>query len=245
MPGDVWSINPYVGCSHDCAYCYVPDVAHVERPRWGSYVVVKRNLPTVLSHELARMTPRSVFLSSATDPYQPAEARHRITRRALELLRRRDWPVTILTRSPLVLRDAILLRSFTEVEVGMSVPTLDEEARRLIEPGAPPIEGRLRTLRALADEGIPTFANVMPAYPPTGGATPDDLARALRDAGVGRVAAGGWRYLDSVAPVLWRRLKGTAHEAILDSVRDPRYVARMLRSLEKAFERAGFGRAVG
>jgi DNA repair photolyase len=238
MPGEPWTVNPYTGCSHDCAYCYVPDVAHVERPKWGSYVVVKRNLPTVLAREVGRKEKGAVFFSSATDCYQPAEATHKITRASLEILARHDWPVYVLTRNPLVKRDVPLFRRFSEFQVGMSVPTLDEEARRLVEPGAPTIEARLRTLRELADEGFATFANMMPCYPLTGGWSPDDVAHAFREAGVQEVHAGAFRYLASFRQILWRRVQGTDHEAIVDAIGDPRFVARMLRSLEKAFERA-------
>ncbi|MBW3582651.1 MAG: hypothetical protein KY455_06085 [Euryarchaeota archaeon] len=79
LPGEPWSLNPYTGCSHDCVYCYVPDVAHVERPKWGSYAIVKRNLPTVLARELKQKQRREVFLSSATDPYQPVEGTYHPT----------------------------------------------------------------------------------------------------------------------------------------------------------------------
>lgn len=238
MPGEPWTINPYTGCSHDCAYCYVPDVAHVERPRWGSYVLVKRNLPTILAREVQRKEKRSVFFSSATDCYQPVEATHLVTQRSLEILLRHDWPVAVLTRNPLVKRDAALLRKFSRVSVGMSVPTLDDEARRLIEPGAPTIEARLRTLRFLADEGLETFANIMPAYPLTGGYSPDDVANAFREAGVKRVCAGSFRYLDSLLPFVRKRLEGSGLESITETIQSPGYYARMLRSLERAFERA-------
>ena len=239
MPGEPWSLNPYTGCSHACAYCYVPDVAHVERPRWGSYVLVKRNLPTVLSHEIHRKERRDVFLSSATDPYQPAEGTHQVTRKCLEILARADWPLGVLTRNPLVRRDALLLRRFTDVEVGMSVPTLDDELRRLVEPGAPTIEARLRTLRALADEGLDTYANLMPTYPLTGGFSPDDIARAFKDAGVKSVGAGAWRYLDTVVPVMRERLRGTGYEDVIATVQDRGYWQRTFRALERAFARAG------
>jgi DNA repair photolyase len=240
MPGEPFSLNPYVGCSHDCAYCYVPDVAHLERARWGRYVIVKRNLPTVLSHELKRKAPRDVFLSSATDPYQPVEGTHEVTRRCLELLARADWPLRVLSRNPLLRRDADLFARFSDAAVGMSVPTLDDEARRLVEPGAPPIEGRLRTLRALADEGIPTFANLSPAYPLSGGVKPADVAQAFRDAGVQKVYTSAWRYLDGVVPVLRERVAGTALEAsFVEAVQDPRYFERLFRQLRAAFREAG------
>ena len=239
MPGEPWSLNPYVGCSHDCAYCYVPDVAHVERGRWGSYVIVKRNLPTLLAREMARKEPRPIFLSSATDPYQPAEGTHLVTRRCLEVMRRHDWPLRVLTRNPLVRRDALLLRGFSDVEVGMSVPTLDDAMRRLVEPGAPPVEGRLRALRALADEGLAPFVNLAPAYPLSGGVKPADFARAFRDAGVVRVFAAPWRYLGTVLPAMRERLPEDAYAQLARAVRDERYYERLFLQLRAAFRGTG------
>lgn len=239
MPGQPWTINPYAGCSHDCAYCYVPDVQHVERAKWGGYVVVKRNLPTVLAHEMKRRDARPVFLSSATDAWQPAERDHLVTRRALEILLRHDWPLRALTRNPLVKRDLPLLAAFSDVQAGMSIPTLDDEMRRIVEPGAPPIEGRLRTLRAMADEGLPTYANLAPAYPLTGGVTPDDVARAFAEAGVGAVYASAWRYLESVLPHLEARLPDGCRWAFVRAVKDPRYYERLFRDLARAFEGVG------
>jgi DNA repair photolyase len=239
MPGQPWTVNPYAGCSHDCAYCYVPDVAHMERAKWGSYVVVKRNLPTLLAHELKRKEPRPVFLSSATDPYQPAERDHLVTQRSLEILRRHDWPLSVLTRNPLLRRDLPLIASFSDVSVGMSVPTLDDEMRRLVEPGAPPIEGRLRTLRAMADEGLAPFANLAPAYPLTGGVTADDVAQAFADAGVRAVYASAWRYLDTVLPHLEARLPEEEREPFVRAVRDPATYERLFRDLRRALEPRG------
>lgn len=239
MPGEPWALNPYMGCSHDCAYCYVPDVAHVERWRWGTYVVVKRNLPTLLAKEVQRKEPREVFLSSATDPYQPVEGTHLVTQRCVEVLARADWPLFVLSRNPLMRRDAQLFRRFTACSVGMSVPTLDEEMRRLVEPGAPTIEARLRTLRQLADEGLDTFANVCPAYPLSGGVTPRDVAMAFRDAGVKRVHVSPWRYLATVLPVLRERLPEEAHDLFSRAVVDAKYYQRLFRQLHAAFRGTG------
>lgn len=239
MAGEPWSLNPYMGCSHDCAYCYVPDVAHVERARWGSYVVVKRNLPTLLAHELRHKERRPVFLSSATDPYQPAEGTHLVTRRCLEVLQRADWPLRVLTRNPLVRRDVDLLKAFRDVGVGMSVPTLDDEMRRAVEPGAPSIEGRLRTLRALADEGLAPSANLSPTYPLSGGVKPADVAEAFRDAGVAKVYASPWRYLKGILPVLRERVPEEHRETLVRAVQDPRYYDRLFRQLRAAFRAAG------
>lgn len=239
MPGEPWSLNPYMGCSHDCAYCYVPDVAHVEREKWGSYVIAKRNLPTLLSHEVRHKERRAVFLSSATDPYQPAEGTHLVTRRCLEVLQRVDWPLHVLTRNPLVRRDVDLFKAFSDVSVGMSVPTLDDEMRRAVEPGAPSIEGRLRTLRALADEGLEPFANLSPTYPLSGGVKPADIAEAFREAGVGTVYASPWRYLATVLPVLRERVPEENRESLVRAVQDPRYYERLFRQLRAAFSASG------
>lgn len=239
MPGEAWSLNPYTGCSHDCAYCYVPDVAHLERDRWGGYVVVKRNLPRRLSRELKRKPAKPVFLSSATDPYQPAEAEHRITRRSLELIAREGWPVSILTRSPLVERDLDLITELDQVRIGMSIPTVDDEARRMIEPAAPPIEGRLATIQALDDAGLEPYINLAPAYPLTSGTRAEELAKRFADAGAHAVYAGRWRYLDTVLPVLEDRVDGTVYEDIAHAVDDDAYYERMFAALNGAFRRAG------
>ncbi len=241
MPGEdwPWSLNPYVGCSHDCLYCYVPDVAHLERSRWGSYTIVKRNLPTVLAHELKRKERRTVFLSSATDPYQPVEKDHRITERCLEILLRAQWPLSVLTRSPLVKRDLSLITAFHDVTIGMSVPTLDEEMRRLVEPGAPPIEGRLRTLRALADAGLAPYVNLAPAYPLSGGVTPRDMARAFKEAGVAVVNASAWRYLANVIPALENRMPENEARELRRAVTDAAYYGRLFRQLRAAFREEG------
>ncbi len=239
LPGTPWSLNPYLGCSHACAYCYVPDVAHLERPRWGTYTVVKRNLPRVLAVELRRKELRDVFLSSATDPYQPAEGANRITRRCLEQLVRADWPLMVLTRSPLVTRDMDLLARFSDVSVGLSVPTFDEGLRRAIEPGAPPIAARLTALKRLADAGFDTFANLLPAYPLTPDVSPADVARAFAEADVGTVHAGPWRYLEGVLPALRARLPSAVRDAFLDAIQDPTYYRRLFRTLDVAFRREG------
>lgn len=239
MPGRPWSLNPYTGCSHACTYCYVPDVAHLERVRWGSYVVVKRNLPRLLSRELKRREAKDVLLSSATDPYQPAEARHRITRRCLELLAREDWPVRVLTRSPLVCRDIELFERFSDIAVGMSVPTVDDEARALVEPGAPPIHGRLSALSRLSKAGLAPFANLAPAYPLVHGTRPDEVAQAFAQAGVAAVYAGRWRYLEDVLGFLEDRVEATAYRSMVQAVQDDGYYDRLFAALRGAFRRAG------
>src|SRR5439155_352281 len=184
LPGIDYSFNPYIGCYHGCLFCYVPRLLQIDRNTWGASVVVKRNAATVLAKELKRLPRGLVAISTATDPYQFVEGKYRITRHALEVLLRAQWPVSVLSRSPLMLRDLDLFRQFDEIEVGMSLPTLDDRARALLEPWAPPIEARLRCLRQLADAGLTTFVSFAPAYPPTGGVTPERIADAFSEAGV-------------------------------------------------------------
>lgn len=219
--GVAWSLNPYVGCLHRCAYCYVPDTMKVERRRWGTYVVAKDNLPRLLEQEVRTRAPLTVYISTATDPYQSVESERQLTRRCLEILLRKDWPIEILTRSPLVLRDLDLLRRFSRIRVGLSVPTLDEQARRVLEPAAPPIPARLATLRRLADEGLTVFANYAPAYPATNGFTMGDVAQAFRDAGVQWVNTSYWRRQDNFLAALWERLDDTPWQELTRFIASP------------------------
>ncbi len=211
--GEGWSVNPYSGCMHACTYCYVPDTIKAERRRWGSYVIVKRDLPKRLALAMQRSKKMTVYLSTATDPYQPVEAEHEITRRCLEVLVRKDWPVEILTRSPLVLRDLDLLLQLSQVRVGMSVPTMDDALRRAIEPRAPAIPARLRTLRRLSAEGIATFANYTPACPPTTHDAPA-IAAAFLDAGVHWVNSKGFQRKETALVPLFDRLVGAQWEDV-------------------------------
>jgi DNA repair photolyase len=240
--GRAWGLNTYTGCLHDCAYCYVPDLLRVEREHWGSYVLVKRNLPTVLQAEMRRKEPRRILVGGATDVYQPVEREHKVTRACLEILARHDWPVRIITRSPLVTRDVDLLRRFSDLEVGLSVPTLDDRARAVVEPGAPTIAHRLQALRALSDAGLDTFANYAPAYPLTGGVTPAQVAEAFKAAGVRWAYASPWFGLAGVLPVLRRRLAAAGVDGLdeLDGrVENPNLQERLMATLRVAFARAG------
>lgn len=185
-----YTANLYKGCTHGCVYCYAPSLTHDER-RWGTYVDVKVNAADVLSRELRGIRKDQVFLSSASDPYQPVEARYTLTRRCLEVLLRNEFPVSILTRSPLVLRDLPLLKKFKHVKVGMSITSIPI---RQFEPGVPPLARRVETLRALSEAGIRTWVSLAPVVP---GIVLVDLERLfadLRDAGVSSVSFGILRF---------------------------------------------------
>jgi len=172
-----WALNAYVGCAHDCRYCYARFMKRFtgHQEPWGTFVDVKVNAPELLAREILRKKRGRVWVSGVCDAYQPLERRHQVTRRCLAILVEHGWPVTVQTKSPLVLRDLDLLRQATDVEVGFTVTTAHERIRRIFEPGAPPIARRIEALATLHAAGVPTFVMVAPLLP---GA--EELAELLR-----------------------------------------------------------------
>ncbi len=162
-----YCINPYVGCGHGCRYCYASFMkrftGHLEP--WGEFIDVKVNAPYLLRKQLKRAKRGVVALSTVTDPYQPVEGRYQLTRRCLEALLDAQFPVNLLTRSPLCLRDVDLLKQFKEIEVGFSITTQDEETKKIFEPHSPSIDSRVKALRALRRQKIPTYAFIGPMLP--------------------------------------------------------------------------------
>jgi DNA repair photolyase len=162
-----YAINPYVGCEHGCTYCYARFMKRFtgHREPWGMFVDVKINAATLLNREIKRKQLGRVWVSGVCDPYQPIEKKYRITRRCLEILLKRNWPVTIQTRSPLVLRDVDLLKKFKELEVGLTITTADENIRRIFEPNSPTISERIDTLEELHSTGLKTYVMIAPLLP--------------------------------------------------------------------------------
>ena len=138
-----WSLNPYMGCAHRCTFCYVRNFERrADRPwddRYGRSLRVKANIASVLRAELGRVSWRreEVVVGAATDPYQPAEGRYKLTRGCLEGLRDARNPFHIITRGPMIVRDVDVLAeaaSRAKVSVSFSIPTLDDEVWRKTEP---------------------------------------------------------------------------------------------------------------
>lgn len=167
IPGVDYCVNPYIGCSHGCRYCYATFMkrysGHTEE--WGSFVDVKINAPEILQKQLKRAKRGRVLISSVTDAYQPIESKYKLTRQCLEILLQSQFPVDILTKSPLVLRDTDLIKKFKDIEVGITITTNDEKMQKIFEPNAPSIMARIRTLKALHDKGINTYAFIGPVLP--------------------------------------------------------------------------------
>ena len=167
IPGIDYCVNPYTGCSHGCKYCYATFMkrftGHMEP--WGSFVDVKINAPDVLHRQMKNASRGNVMISSVTDPYQAIENQFKVTRRCLEVLLAYQFPVSILTKSSLVLRDLDLIKRFKEIEVGVTITTDDDQIREIFEPNAPSIESRLHALKELSEQGIKTYAFIGPLLP--------------------------------------------------------------------------------
>jgi DNA repair photolyase len=162
-------INPYTGCQHACSYCYARFMKRFSghREPWGEFVDVKVNAAELLKREITRKKRDTVWISGVCDPYQPLEAKYRLTRQCLEILAESQWPVVVQTRSPLVLRDMDVLKAGRDFEVGFSVTTADDTIRAIFEPNAPPIGERIRALADLHAAGIRTYAMIAPMLPGT------------------------------------------------------------------------------
>jgi DNA repair photolyase len=194
-----WSLNPYMGCEHRCAFCYVRAYEkRADRPSddaYGRSVRVKTNVAEVLRRELSRRSwPReTVVIGAATDPYQPAEGRYRLTRACLEAMADHANPAGIITRGPMIVRDADVLTALArraELSVTFSIPTLDDEVWRRTEPGTAHPRQRLRAIERLAAAGVRVGVGMAPILPGLSD-RPEQLeavVRAARDAG----ASGVW-----------------------------------------------------
>lgn len=164
-----YSVNPYIGCEHGCRYCYATFMRRYtnHREAWGEFVDVKVNAGEVLEGDLMDRRKGSVLLSSVTDPYQPVEEKYEITRRILRRLADTKFPVTILTKSDLVLRDLDILEEFRpdRISVGFTLNFLDEEHRGIWEPGAPEISRRIAALKKVSEHEIDSYLHVGPYLP--------------------------------------------------------------------------------
>jgi len=257
-----WSVNPYVGCTHSCHYCYArayyAKAEHGNADRdFETRILVKTNIADVLRTELAR--PRwmgeQVALGTATDCYQPIEGKYRLTRRALEVLLAHRNPVGLVTKSPLVLRDRDLLAALAHVatvRVFFTITTLDPTLWRQVESGTAPPHQRLRALHALSEAGVPTGVLLAPILPGLTDSEEQIAAVAAAAAASGAVSFGagvlrlapfvkehylGW--LSEHYPDLLRR-----YERAYSGAYAPReYLARLDARVERVRARYGVGAA--
>lgn len=194
--GMEFSANPYQGCEHGCVYCY----ARNSHEYWGygagldfeRVIMVKKNAPELLIKKLKskKWEPTPIVFSGNTDCYQPAEKKFELTRRCLQVLL--DWkhPVGIITKNSLVLRDLDLLKALADqdlVQVVISITSLSEKTRRLLEPRTATIKKRLQTVETLAKNNIPVMVMMAPIIPSLNSHEILPLAKTVADAGAMRI----------------------------------------------------------
>ena len=163
LPVSDFSVNPYVGCTHACKYCYASFMKRfTDHPEpWGEFIDVK-NWPEIKNPQ--KYTGKEAFLGSVTDCYQPCEKKYERTRALLKQLRGSGIKLSIATKSDLVLRDIDLIRTFPEARVSFSINTLDEAFRKEMDRAAG-IERRLAAMKELYDNGIQTVCQIAPIFP--------------------------------------------------------------------------------
>lgn len=162
-----YCVNCYTGCLHNCVYCYARFMKRFsghDEP-WGQFLDIKVNAPEILLKEIKRHPPGRVFMSSVCDAYQPAEQKYELSRKCLRILLDVGYTVGILTKSSLVARDLDIMRGRSNVELGMTISTVDESIRLGIEPDASPVPERIETLRKAADAGVKISVFLGPLMP--------------------------------------------------------------------------------
>ncbi len=241
------SLNPYRGCEHGCVYCYARPTHEYLGFSCGldfeTRILVKEDAPELLRAELLspRWTPQVIVMSGATDPYQPAERRLRITRRCLEVLAEFRNPVAVITKSHLVTRDLDLLADLAQwraVSVTLSITTLDNDLQRALEPRACTPARRLLAIRVLAEARIPVGVNVAPIIP---GLSDHEIPRILEAAAEAGAKTAGYimlrlpyavkslfaSWLAQHYPERREKVLGRVREVRGGRLNDPRFGTRM------------------
>ena len=190
-----YSMNPYQGCEHGCVYCY----ARPTHEYWGyssgmdfeSKILVKKNAPDLLRRELASRAwvPKPILLSGNTDCYQPAEQKFKITRELLKIALEFRQPIGIITKNSLILRDLDILSELQKrnlIRVTMSITSLDESTRRILEPRTASCKNRVEAVRKLTEIGIPTSVNLAPIIPGINDHEIPEIMKAVSEAGAVR-----------------------------------------------------------
>lgn len=165
LPGLDYSLNPYVGCQHNCAYCYAPNILRINRKEWNKIIGVKSNIPNILSKELKKKKNGKIGISTITDPYQPIEKKFKLTRYCLEQIIKYDFPIHFQTKSNIINRDIDLITKLSDVEIMISIGTFNDTERKILEPYSSSIQDRLETLSVFSEMGIKTSIFFGPIYP--------------------------------------------------------------------------------
>ncbi|MBI1973894.1 radical SAM protein [Candidatus Micrarchaeota archaeon] len=216
LPGLDYSLNPFRGCTIGCPYCYSPDVLRETR-EWGKFLDVKENAPQLLEKELRTKKRGLIGIGTVTDGYVQAERELKMTRRCLEKILEAGWPVSIQTKSSLVVRDLDLLKRFKEkgleVEVGFTITTLDPRVSAVLEPFASPPLERIAAMKEIHDAGIRVWCFVGPIYPGFDSQC-EELVRRIAGAGCDRVLS----HRFALHRTAWARVKKALEEKMPEQV---------------------------
>ena len=246
------NLDPYLGCSHDCLYCFAPE--HWRLPEasftWttGNPVVVKSNIPDLLQRHLeisrAQGEPiHPVYLSGWTDAYQPTEGSAGVTRKCLEILIQAKVAFFIVTKSSLVLRDVDLLsEARDDCAICLSICTQDEQLARLLEPGAPTVDERVETIRDLVDKGIKTIVKVDPIIPSVNDNLNaiHDLLTQLKSAKLSHVTAQVMR----MTMAAWKRMSASMDVRRLELLQELYFNGEGKLTNEKGYALASYRRSL-
>lgn len=219
------AINPYVGCGHSCVYCYARFIkrftGHTER--WGTFVDARINISDVLKKQLKspKYKGERIFIGTVTDPYQPIEKKYKLTRSLLQVLINYNNPVSILTKSDLVLRDIDLLKKMKDVDVNFTITTLDEKWKKLVEPNSSLIKQRLKAMEKLTNQDITVLAMMGPYWPVF--TDPEALFKEFKKVGVCHIftesfntVGGNWTGVEKVLKKNYPKLLPGIQETFFD-----------------------------
>jgi DNA repair photolyase len=259
MPYLKWSLNPYGGCVHRCRFCFAVQYRVVAdqgtQYDFGTRLFIKTNFVEVLARELRRpgLQGEHITLGTATDPYQPVEGRYRLTRGALDLLREHANPMSLLTKSPMIVRDVDLLAELARVasaEVFFSITTVDLELWRTVEPGTANPYNRLKAMRTLREAGVPAGVMMAPILPglTDSEASIEAVAAAARDHNAAHLSAAPLRLAPHVKEFYmgfigdeYPELLARYERAYPGAYAPPEYRDKLSQRVERIRERYGFG----
>ncbi len=246
-----WSLNPYRGCTHACAYCYArPSHEYLGFGAGTDFemkIVVKKNAPELLRQAFLKKSWKGEFimLSGDTDCYQPLEASYQLTRRVLEVCLEFGNPIGIVTKSFLIVRDVELLEKLherTHLSISISIPILDEKIARAVEPGAASVAKRFEAMKILAEAGLDVRLNVAPIIPGLNDSDIPVLLKRAKAAGARRAFPILLRLPGSVKDVFLTRLQKDfplAYEKIVGRIRQVRDGKLNNTQFGKSFEGTG------
>ncbi len=246
FPGGGLAINPYVGCAHNCAYCYARFIkrftGHPEK--WGSFVDARINIAEVLEQQMKseRYSKQQIYIGTVTDPYQPVEKVYGLTKKVLQVLVYHKNPISILTKSDLVLRDLDLLKKFKEIDVNFTVTTLDDKWGKLTEPESSTAKQRLKAMHKLSSAGIKVFAMMGPYWPVFTDA--EALLKAFQEAGVSQVfteslntIGGNWTDVEAILKRYYPRHLADIRSTVMDKEKFYAFYSNEKKKLERLSEK--------